>query len=115
MDRKIEWYPQENFYPYYVEFSQWEGQPECWTLFQRNFFCSEPEWQKILVTVEEDLRPLMARECHPWNLGGGIVNQNDVICMETRKFLKFMVDSMNLYHQFKKEALEKDGSRQNKK
>ena len=104
MEHKIEFYPpveergfgelEQERPPYYVEFFQWEGKNERWTLFKRNYHCSKEEWEKIPHSV------LMNREVHPWNLGGGELNSVDpdgkqIVDMNTKRFLKHMVDALN--------------------
>jgi hypothetical protein len=85
---------------YYVEFSQLLSTSQYrWTLFKRQFIHSKEDWEKY---KNEDL--LMSNEGHPWNLGDGIVNENEsCIDMNTKSFLKFMVDSLNKNTQDKKE------------
>lgn len=79
--------------PYYVEFLQFNKEnPLQWNLFKRNFFCSEEEWAKL------GNHPMISREVHPWNLGGGTVCETpNVISMNTKEFLIFLVDSLNNY------------------
>lgn len=75
---------------YYLEFSQWEGSPLRWTLFQRQYMYPPEEWAKMEHGI------LDSNEVHPWNLGEGIVNERDVAMdLNTRWFLKFMVDALN--------------------
>lgn len=93
MNVKREYYP-DNYsvenYQFYIEYTQWEGKPWRWQLFQRQFMYPPEEWEKM----EHDV--LESNEVHPWNLGEGIVNQNEhAMDMNTRKFLKFMVDALN--------------------
>lgn len=85
IDRMLEFYPEKEKTPYYVEFSQWEGRPVMWQLFRRQFlpypdpFTGEPQ-----------------SEVHPWNLGEGEVNLHEgVVSMNTKQFLCFMVDALN--------------------
>ena len=82
--------PNCDYPPFYVEFSQWGGEKEQWRLFERNFIYSAEEWKKT------EHSPFECREGHPYQLSNGIINPNEgVICMETKEFLKFMVDAMN--------------------
>lgn len=76
---------------YYVEFSKWDEKgPLRWTLFQRQFMYSKEEWAKT------EHGPLESNEVHPWNLGGGVVNEREeAMDMNTKRFLKFMVDALN--------------------
>jgi hypothetical protein len=95
---KIESYPpyiNDNYdFPYYfVEFTQHSGEDkEHWTLFRRNPIYSEDEWRKI---AKDHLFP--SRCGHPYNMGGGDMNEyKNAIDMNSREFLEFMVDSLNL-------------------
>lgn len=75
---------------FYVEFSQWEGSPLRWTLFQRQYMYPPEEWAKM------EHGPLDSNLVHPWNLGEGIVNEREhVMDMNTKRFLMFMVDALN--------------------
>jgi len=92
-------YPEEtvgNKPMFFIEFSRWnEKDPLHWQLFKRNYMYSKEAWEKMLKECPESV-PWLSRECHPWNLGEGVVNEIEgVVCMETLPFLKFMVDSMN--------------------
>ena len=93
MNIEREYYPEVNDNEdgplYYIEFTQWTGRPWRWNLFQRQWICSKEEWEK----TEHDM--LESREVHPWNLGEGEVNERDVMDMNTRQFLKFIVDALN--------------------
>jgi hypothetical protein len=98
MNGSFEWYPRDEdgwsdrHSHFFVEFHKWEGQPRTWTLFKRNYIHSEEEWAKT------DHHPFESREGHPYNLGGGEVNEcPGVIDMNTPEFLKFMVDALNDY------------------
>lgn len=95
-----------NFYPenhsddsvmYYVEFSSYKAsEPMVWRLFQRSFICSKEEWEEHYKTLDEFSRSIMSREGHPYQLGSGSVNEQEYcVDMNTRRFLKFMVDSLN--------------------
>lgn len=77
---------------YYVEFLE-RGGKTTWTLFKRHYVCSEEEWHKI---IKDKNYLFMSREVHPWNLGGGEVVSEGLISMNTKGFLKFLVDSLNL-------------------
>ena len=84
-----ETYPEEDSL-FYVEFSQWEGSPLRWNLFQRQYMYPPEEWEKM------EHGPLDSNEVHPWNLGEGIVNEKEyAMDMNTKTFLKFMVDALN--------------------
>ena len=110
-------YPQEDFFLYYVEFNKFEGRAERWRLFKRNYIWSNEEFEEVLKGTEGDFaKTLITREGHPWQLANGEVNQREEAeDLNTRKYLKFLVDSLNLMHSFKKEVREKDGARQNTK
>src|SRR4051812_37574787 len=81
-------YPAGESGDYYVEFSQWEGEKEeRWRLFKRQFLPSN-------INVPEG----MPREMHPWKLADGELNNRpNVVCLETKPFLKFLVDCLNKY------------------
>jgi len=76
---------------YYVEFHKWSTEIKTnWTLFQRRFICSKEGWEKT------EHNPLESRELHPWNLGGGVLNdRKHAMDMNTKNFLIFMVDALN--------------------
>lgn len=79
---------------YYVEFltrtDRKSNETTTWRLFKRQYMFPPEEWDKR----EHDL--FDSNEMHPWNLGGGDVNENnDAHDMNTRSFLKFMVDALN--------------------
>lgn len=100
MDIERECYPDihdnEDGPLYYVEFTRWTGRPWRWTLFQRQWICSKEEWKK-----HHGEPGLLSREGHPWNLGDGEVNEREhAMDMNTRRFLKFMVDALNARSQF---------------
>jgi len=89
MKRRSEIYPESDTL-FYVEFSQWEGHPFRWNLFQRQYMYSPEEWEKM------ERGPLDSNEVHPWNLGDGIVNEREhAMDMNTKKFLMFIVDALN--------------------
>ena len=95
MNPTLEFYPEKlnEDVQYYVEFHQWEGSVETWTLFKRQYIMSKEDWEKQ-GGVFSKLPSL--REGHPWNLGGGkICTHENVVDMNTKEFLKFMVDSLN--------------------
>lgn len=74
---------------YYLEFREETPGLGCdnkkyWTLFKRNFI--EP----IEVAGIN-----FGNEGHPWNLGGGTVDREELITAYTEYFLKFMVDALN--------------------
>ena len=84
---------------YFIEITRWdEKAPLRWQLFQRNYMYSNEEWAAMLAKADEkSMWLLMGRECHPWNMGEGIVNELEgVIDMNTRRFLHYMVDALNL-------------------
>lgn len=72
-------YPNTGDTPFYVEFITCAGCPTAqnWRLMRRQY--------------------LHGQEMHGWNLGDGAVNPNDnAQDMNTKPFLKFMVDGLNL-------------------
>jgi hypothetical protein len=83
----IEWYPSqciENGTPYYVEFREVEGVRN-WSLLMSNPIPIEHQTQ------------LSSKFYHPYNLGGGPL-VNDAFSMNSKEFLKFMVDALNEKH-----------------
>jgi hypothetical protein len=82
---------------YYIGIVQWNDTPTLsWTLYKRQFLMSLQEWNERMALTTGFASPIMSRELHPWNLGGGMINTNkDCIDMNTEEFLKFMVDSLN--------------------
>ena len=54
-----------------------------WTLYKRHFFDNVPE------------DCTSSKEGHPYNLYKGIVEEDNIIALNTRKYLEFMVDAMN--------------------
>lgn len=95
-----------NFYPenhaddditYYVEFSRYGlSEPTEWRLFQRNYICSKEEWIEKVKDMDEFSKFVISREGHPYQLACGKVNEIDYcVDMNTKTFLKFMVDSLN--------------------
>ena len=95
MNIEREYYPEvknnEDGSLFYLEFTRWTGRPWRWNLFQRQWICSKEEWEQ---SHEEHV--LDSREGHPWNLGEGEVNEREhAMDMNTRQFLKFMVDALN--------------------
>lgn len=73
---------------YYIEFTRWaESDPLKWTLFKRQFLYPDRNSSEYL----------FGNEVHPWNLGGGAVNEEHPNAMDlnTMSFLKFMVDALN--------------------
>ena len=99
MRHTFEIYPEETVgdkQMYFIELSRWDAdKPLTWQLFKRNYMYSKQEWEEILEKTPEK-GPWLSRECHPWNLGEGVVIEREgVVAMETLPFLKFMVDSLN--------------------
>lgn len=94
MDRKFEEYPPNGEGLYFVEFSQWDGEPERYRLFKRNFMYSKEKFEEMC--KNEPTFRIMGREVHPWQLHNGEVNTREgAIDFETKTFLKFVVDSLN--------------------
>lgn len=95
---KYEWYPAQNTKEskellYYVEFFTRDGQTN-WTLFKKNYIHSREIWEEM---VKDKDYLFMSREGHPWNLGGGVVNEREnAMDMNTRGFLKMIVDGLNI-------------------
>ena len=89
MSRKLEFYPEGGNQLYCVEFSNWEGGPEQFRLFQRNF-SSDENWAKM-----KDLPTLAGGEFHPFKLLEGDVIPEGLVDFGTKTFLKFVVDSLN--------------------
>lgn len=92
MRHTLETYPnfdcKKEFPLYYLEFTRWaENDPLKWTLFKRQF----------LYPNRNSSEYFFGNEVHPWNLGGGVVNEEypDAIDLNSIKFLKFMVDALN--------------------
>lgn len=81
---------------YFIEFSRWKQRDELtWQLFKRNFIHSKEEWDE-LVKASPGEAWMLGRECHPWNLGEGVVMEDErCVSMNTKSFLKFLVDSLN--------------------
>ena len=83
------YYPENIFKtkkPFYIEYKT-ESNQEAWTLCKRIFFEDH--------MLSDDI--LSSREGHPYTLHNGIVNQNNQLeNLNTKKYLEFMVDSMNL-------------------
>lgn len=87
---------------YYVEFSKFfHDSPWEWRLFKRELIPVKqqmpvnPEWHP---EAKEAYQAIMAsmQEAHPWQLGNGKVNcWERAIDMNTKEFLKFMVDALN--------------------
>lgn len=79
---------------FYVEFQKWNDSDEwTWRLFKRNWICSKEEWGKQQGLEEDEF---MSREFHPYNLGDGVINLNEnAQDLNTKSFLKFLVDSLN--------------------
>jgi len=99
MVHTFEIYPDEtigNRALYFIEFKRWSDKdPLTWQLFKRNYMYSEEEWKFMLEKMPEKI-PWLSRECHPWNLGEGVVIENEnVMNMNTKSFLKFLADSLN--------------------
>jgi hypothetical protein len=102
---QIEVYPEHKFGAkdslYYVEFSNLDGK---WRLFKRQFLSKgtpnhqinnnwHPETQKLYAQMLDNNTQI---EVHPWQLHCGTVNTNEgVVDMNTKDFLKFMVDALN--------------------
>lgn len=86
-----EFYPDDGKSLYYVEFSRWnENDKWQWRLFKRQFLYSNEEWKNM----ERNL--FMSNEVHPWQLANGeIVEIEHAVAMETKSFLKFMIDALN--------------------
>ncbi len=88
---KFSFYPNEEILAgktkslYYVEFRTERNNHKYWTLFKRQY----------LKGSEHSFNP--SGEVHPFNLGGGRVDDPFIISMNTEGFLKKMVDSLNKY------------------
>ena len=100
MSDKREYYPENRSdnddLLYYVEFHQWEGEDETWTLFKRQFLSSKEEHAKELEKMSPSWQRIFSREAHPWNLGGGkVCKYENAVSLDTKEFLRFMVDSLN--------------------
>lgn len=82
---------------YYIEYSRWTGEPWRWKLCQRSFIHSKEDWNEIKKNMKDDFASsLMSNEGHPYTIGEGIVNEIDYAAdINTRRFLNFMVDSLN--------------------
>ena len=96
MNKTIEYYPKsEDKGLYYIEFSNWDDTDKWqWRLFQRQFMYSEEEWNRQLENNE--VAEFMSNEVHPWQLECGDVNEIEhAVDLNTRSFLKFMVDALN--------------------
>jgi hypothetical protein len=78
---EYQYYPKNDDTLYYIEYSKWEDS-DCWdwSLFKRNYF------------IFNDVK----HNAHPYNLGcGKVIENNNCIAMNTRKFLEYMVDALN--------------------
>lgn len=83
---------------YSVEFHRWKkGEPMHWRLFKKNFIYTPEQWDKMMLeNIEDPARILMSPEGHPYQLANGTVNEHpNVICLETKEFLKYLVDALN--------------------
>lgn len=78
--------PNDDTALFYVEFNQFEGLPERWRLFKRQF-------------VEEFKSELSPRgEVHPWQLANGeVVKHEGAVALGTEAFLCFLVDALNAH------------------
>ena len=88
------WQPGREIYrptsEYSLEFCRWNrDMPERWALYKKNYLYTQEEWDSM------EKHPLMEREGHPWNLGEGEVVPDHLVSMNTKKFLKLMVDALN--------------------
>lgn len=102
MNYELEIYPtftenKDDHIIYYVEFFRHKmSDPLYWILYQRNYICSKEEWNEKSKSIDDFLLFTMSREGHPYQIGNGKVNEIDFCAdMNTKKFLKFMVDSLN--------------------
>lgn len=87
-DRYFEIYPEDNKGEYFLEFSSWNSEKVIWQLFKRQYY-PKHMW------VDTAANPLCSNEVHPWNLGDGVLVDESRIDMNTKRFLRAMVDSLN--------------------
>ena len=68
-----------------------------WRLFKKNFIYTREQWnQMMIMNVEESSKSFMSPEGHPYQLASGIVNEiPNVISLDTKEFLKYLVDALN--------------------
>ena len=88
----LEFYPSDKSL-YYVEFSRWnENDKWRWRLFKRQFLYPDEELEKM----KKEGYWYMSNEVHPWQLANGEVNEIEhAVDLNTKSFLKFMVDALN--------------------
>lgn len=91
---KYEYYPLDLKEMFYIEYCIYSNQIT-WTLYKRHFF----ENPVVSDTPGDFIGS--SNEGHPYNLYNGIVNEHEVIALNTKPYLEFMVDAMNLLYKTK--------------
>lgn len=94
--RELESYGEGAFF---VEFSRWPDRNLEYRIFKRHFLFSESDLKKELAKCKNGIERHWLRvqnEVHPYQLLFGEVNeQPNVVSFNTKKFLKFTIDSLN--------------------